>query len=100
VFCFDCDDSAGPNKNVVDVAAVARQRDVANQIEVVGQTSKEAADQLFSADAFSVASGPRVLTEGRSSPCESKQKAEDRMQDESYDNSATAPGHDDAEKIQ
>jgi hypothetical protein len=100
VLCFDSDDSAGTNKHVVNVASVARQRDVVYQIEVVRQASKEAADQLFSPDAFSVASGPRILTEGRSNPCESKQKSENRMQDESYDDGPAASGHDDAEKIQ
>jgi hypothetical protein len=85
---------------VVNVASVARQRDVVYQIEVVRQANKEAADKLFSPDAFSVASDPRILTEGRSNPCESKQKSENRMQDESYDDGAAASGHEDAEKIE
>lgn len=100
VLCFDSDDSARTNKHVVNVASVARQRDVVYQIEVVRQACEEAADEIFSSDAFSVASGPRILTEGRSSPCESKQKSENRMQDESYDDGPAASGHEDAEKIQ
>ena len=100
VLCFDSDDSARTHKHVVNVASVARQRDVVYQIEVVRQASKEAADQLFSADTFSVASGLRILTEGWSSPCERKQKSENRMKDESYDDGSAASGHEDAEKIQ
>ena len=43
---------------------------------------------------------PNILTEGRSNPCESKQKSESRLQQESYEDSPAASGHDDAEKIQ
>jgi len=100
VLCFDSDDSTRPNKHVINVAAVARQRDVVYQIEVVRQANKEAAYQPFSPDALSVASGHRILTESRSSPCESKQKSESWMQDDSYDDGPAGSGHEDAEKIQ
>jgi hypothetical protein len=99
VLCFDDDDSAWTDEDMVNVPAMTAQLDIVDQIKVVRQPGEKGADQFLSDDALSVASELGVLASRRGSACERTYKPENRMQQESRDHSPSACAHYDAEEV-
>src|SRR5262249_2251542 len=100
VLGLDHDHPARAHQYMVNVAAMARQYDVVDEIEVVGQSAQEGAHEFLAEDTLSVSSGLRVLTSGRGSASQNEYQSDDWMQQESDNQGSDTYGEDDCEQVQ